>query len=170
MITFLRIFFPSFFPSLFFHFLFPLLLLPCRSPSLHPLCGRRMMQPARQAVHQRSLPLRCSPVFLTPAVCLPLCSLMNTRTPSSRLRVQCGWGWSRCTKELTAWVTPSYPCDLFSSTQVFAGDKIMHNERSIDYCRTVMAIVGGICCSSFWFPVVAVVLLLTHGSLLCILD
>ena len=38
---------------------------------------------------------------------------------------------------------PTYPCDVLSSTQVFAGDKIMHNERSIDYCRTVMAIVGG---------------------------
>jgi hypothetical protein len=26
---------------------------------------------------------------------------------------------------------------------VFAGDKIQHNERAIDYCRTVMAIVSG---------------------------
>jgi hypothetical protein len=51
---------PLFFPSLFSFFLFPLLLLSCRSPSLHPLCGRRMMQPARQEVPQRSLPLRCS--------------------------------------------------------------------------------------------------------------
>jgi hypothetical protein len=28
--------------------------------------------------------------------------------------------------------------------QVFAGEKIQHNERAIDYCRTVMAIVSGI--------------------------
>ena len=27
--------------------------------------------------------------------------------------------------------------------QVFAGDKIQHNERAVDYCRTIMAIVSG---------------------------
>lgn len=31
----------------------------------------------------------------------------------------------------------------FGLLQVFAGDKIQHNERAIDYCRTVMAIVSG---------------------------
>jgi hypothetical protein len=28
--------------------------------------------------------------------------------------------------------------------QVFANDKIQHNDRSVDYCRTMMAIVSGI--------------------------
>eukprot|EP00918_Siedleckia_nematoides_P028853 GHVU01062055.1.p1 GENE.GHVU01062055.1~~GHVU01062055.1.p1 ORF type:complete len:132 (-),score=21.77 GHVU01062055.1:83-478(-) len=39
----------------------------------------------------------------------------------------------------------------FSPTQVFAGDKIQHNERAVDYCRTIMAIVSGCACGILGF-------------------